>query len=65
MAVISCGSNSECYRVDVAVGSPPRTFRLTLDNSGLYESTHLFSSKLPPPNSTCKPVDIHRNLFDP
>ncbi|KAH7664943.1 hypothetical protein AAVH_43299, partial [Aphelenchoides avenae] len=42
-----------------------RTFRFTLDNSGLYESTHLFSSTLPPPNSTCKPVDIHRNLFDP
>ncbi|KAH7710983.1 ASP-1 protein, partial [Aphelenchoides avenae] len=26
---------------------------------------HLFSSKLPAPNSTCKSVDIHRNLFDP
>ncbi|KAH7710988.1 Protein ASP-7 [Aphelenchoides avenae] len=65
MKVIRCGVNNACYRVNVAVGTPPRNFRLTLDNSILYQSMHLFSSKMPAPNSTCKPVDIHRNRFDP
>ncbi|KAH7711416.1 ASP-1 protein [Aphelenchoides avenae] len=62
--VINCSSNDECYRVDVSIGTPPQKYRLTLDNT-IYTNIHLFSSKMPAPNSTCKSVDIGRKYYDP
>ncbi|KAH7713344.1 Protein ASP-7 [Aphelenchoides avenae] len=64
MKVIDCGSNDECYRVDVSVGTPPQKYRLTLDNT-MYDSIHVFFSYMPAPNSTCKSVDISRKHFNP
>ncbi|KAH7713340.1 ASP-1 protein [Aphelenchoides avenae] len=55
MKVINCGSNNECYRVDVSIGTPPQKYRLTLDNT-IYTNIHLFSSKMPTPNSTCTSI---------
>ncbi|KAH7715249.1 Protein ASP-7 [Aphelenchoides avenae] len=64
MKVISCGSNNECYRIDVWVGTPPQKYRLTLDNT-LFDTIHVFSSNMTAPNSTCKWTDIGRKRFNP